>query len=248
MGKSNARKKTKKQQQQIEVEKTKKMQWLVVWTLAVILAVCVVALIVKAASGPQAESTVDAKEFQYEKQQTLGSKDAPVKIAEFVDFKCPACKKFSETILPQIKRDFVDSGEAQLCLINYPIISPDADSRTAAMAGEAVYSQNPAEFWKFYEAVYAHQGDERTEWATSDFLVQIARQAALKIDYNKLKKDIDNGTFAQNVKDDEAIVKRLGVDSTPTIYINGKAVSVDDTFNYSAIKEAILKAKGEFGT
>ncbi len=35
----------------------------------------------------------------------------------------------------------------------------------------------------------------------------------------------------------------LGVKGTPTIYINGKEVSENDTFNYEAIREMILRAK-----
>jgi protein-disulfide isomerase len=245
MGKTNEGKKVYKQQRQMEIERKKHTQRLMGWSLAVILVACVVLIVMYALSGSQAGKTIDAREFQYEKQPALGKKDAPVKIVEFADFKCPACKQFDQTILPQLKKDFVDNGTVQLYFINYPIISPEADSRTAAMAGEAVYRQNPEEFWKFYESVYAQQGDERTNWATSDYLVQIAKQSNLKVDYEKLKKDIDDNTFAQDVKDDEAIVRKLGVNSTPTIYINGKVISDSNTFNYNALKEAILKAKGE---
>ncbi|GIM45135.1 putative disulfide bond formation protein D [Collibacillus ludicampi] len=247
MVKTNMAKKIKKHQRQMELETTRKTQRLIEWTLAVIFVVSVALIIMHAISRPQDDQTVDVKEFQYDKHPSIGSKDAPVKIVEFADFKCPACKEFDQTILPQLKKDFIDNGTVQFYYINDPIISPNADSRTAAMAGEAVYRQNPEEFWKFYEAVFAHQGDEHTNWATSDFLVQIAKQSNLKVDYDKLKKDIDNNTFAQDVKNDEDIAEKLGVNSTPTIYINGKEVSDNDTFTYSAIKEAILKAKGETG-
>jgi protein-disulfide isomerase len=245
MEKTNTARIIKKQRRQMETAQTRKTQRLMVWTLAILFIGIVSLIIMNVISGPQGGKTVDVKEFQYDKHPSMGSKDAPVKVVEFADFKCPACKEFDQTILSQLKKDFVDNGTVQLYFINYPIISPNADSRTAAMAGEAVYHQNPEEFWKFYEAVYAHQGDERTNWATSDVLVQIAKQSNLKVDYAKLKKDIDDNTFAQDVKDDEAIADKLGVNSTPTIFINGKEISDNDTFNYSAIKEAILKSKGE---
>ncbi|RTE07186.1 DsbA family protein [Paenibacillus whitsoniae] len=118
-------------------------------------------------------------------------------------------------------------------------------SRTAALAGEAVYHQNPEAFWPFYEAVYAKQGDEQTNWATADTLIQIAKDANLKLDWDLLKKDTTEQTYAQDVKNDEAIAGKLGVNSTPTVYINGRVVAGQDTFNYSAIKEAIGKAQGE---
>jgi protein-disulfide isomerase len=254
MGKTNAAKRFHKQQHQmkrqpqIESEKTKKTQRLMMGgTLAVVFALGVAAIFLHAHSRPPKDQVVDDQIFQYEKQPAMGANDAPVKIVEFADFKCPACQEFNQTILPQLKRDFIDQGTVQFYFINDPIISPDADSRTAAMAGEAVYRLDPQEFWKFYDAVYAHQGDERTRWATSDYLVQIAKESHLHLDFNKLKKDIDDNAFAQAVKDDEAIADQLGVNSTPTIFINGKEVSETDTFDYEAIRNAILKAKGEAG-
>jgi protein-disulfide isomerase len=242
MGKNNLQRKTQKQSQNNPAQKT---QRLVRWTLVLLLLVSgLVILFVHTFSGQQPDKAVDSNEFQYGKHPVLGAKNAPIKMVEFADFKCPSCKLFDQTVLPQLKKDFIDTGTVQLTLINYPIISPDADSRTAAMAGEAVFHQNPAEFWKFYEAVYAKQGDEKTNWATSEALVQIARQAQLKVDFAKLKKDIDNNTYAQDVKEDEAIADKLGVNSTPTIFINGKEASDDITFNYSSMKNELLQIKG----
>lgn len=240
-------KRIQKQLRQEKARRRNKVQQLMVWTLGVILLGVVVLVFVNAMSGPKAGATVEAQEFQYEKQPALGSADAPVKIVEFADFKCPACKQFDQTILPQLQKEYVDKGVVQLHFINFPIISPNADSRTAAIAGEAVYSQKPDAFWKFYEAVYAQQGDERLNWATSDKLVQIAKDANLQLDYDKLKADIDDKKFAQNVRDDEAIANKIGIHSTPTVYINGQPVAEKDTFDYAAIKNLIEKSKGETG-
>ncbi|UJF34163.1 DsbA family protein [Paenibacillus hexagrammi] len=245
MGKSQTGKKDYKQQRQKEMEKKKSTQRLMGWSLAIVLVAFLVLIVVSIMHGKGTGKTVEDKEFHYDQQPALGKSDAPVKIVEFADFKCPACKQFDQLILPQVKKDFVDTGIAQIYFINFPIISPDADSRTAAMAGEAVFRQSPEEFWKFYEAVYAKQGDEHTKWATSDALVQIAKESNLKLDFDKLKKDIDDNTYAQAVRDDEAIAAKLRVNSTPTVYINGNAVPDSDTFKYSAIKDAIEKAKGD---
>lgn len=243
MGKKNTRQQVKKQQQQKEIAQKKKTQRLMGYTLAIILLACIALIAYGALSGSQTAEPVDAKEFRYETQPALGAKNAPVKIVEFADFKCPACQHFKQTILPQLQKDFIDSGIAQFHFINYPIVSPEADSRTAAMAGEAVYSQNPQAFWPFYQAVYAKQGDERDTWATADALVQIAKEAHVDVDYTKLKTDIESQAFAKAVQDDEAIVRKLGISGTPTLYINGQALPVDATFDYAAIKDIILKAK-----
>lgn len=223
----------------------RKIQRIVLWTLAVILAVVVTFVIFHKFSESRAVGVVDEAEFQYAKQPTIGSTRAPVNMVEFADFKCPACKKFAQSIIPRLQKDFIDSGVVQLHFINYPIVSPKVDSMTAALAGEAIYKQNPAEFWKFYKAVYAAQGDEGTNWATADFLVQLAKKSNLHVNDEQLRKEIENRTFAEDVKNDKAIVTKLGIHSTPTIYINGKKLSNDTAFDYAALKAEILQSKDE---
>lgn len=253
MGKNSTQKKIKQEmRRQKKADAERRIQLLMAWTLGVAVVVGIAFFVYKSISdnnasqtGDAANAAVDQQIFQYDQQPALGAKDAPVQIVEFADFKCPACQKFDQYFLPQLKKDFIDTGIAKLHFVNFPIISPNADSRTAAMAGEAVFRQNPEAFWSFYEAVFQHQQDEKTKWATSDTLVKIAKDAQLKLDFEKLKQDIDNNTYAQSVKDDEAIVQKLNVHSTPTLYINGKMVPEDAVFNYTALQQAIRDAQGQ---
>ncbi|MBP1934248.1 DsbA family protein [Ammoniphilus resinae] len=247
MGKKNDKTQTKKQKRQIKEAQAKKSQRLMGWTFLVVLIVFIGFIVAGALSGPKEARVVNATEFQYAEQPSLGSDDAPIKLVEFADFKCPACKYFGENIMPQLQKDFIDTGKVQLFFTNYLVISPDADSKTAAMAGEAIYQQKPEEFWKFYEAVFAAQGDEKTNWATSDRLVQIAKDANVAVDLDKLKKAIDEQTFASKVDTDETIAGKSGVRSTPTLFMNGKEVSNDATFDYNLLKEEILKELEEAG-
>jgi protein-disulfide isomerase len=234
----------KKHDQPLQMEKTKKTK-LMILTILTLLAVLIIGINIFNRSHKETVKIVDTNVFQFEKQPFLGSKNAPVKIVEFADFKCPACKKFDQSILPQLQKDFIDKGTAQLFFINYPIISPLTDSKTAAMAGEAIYAQNPEEFWKFYKIVYDNQGDEQTVWASSNFLVNLAKKSNLKVDYEKLKTEIDQNKYTNNLNEDLEIVDRLGINSTPTIFINGKEIPKSETFDYSKLKEEILNSKGE---
>jgi len=218
---------------------------LMTWTLVIILVACVGIIFYNALSGPgtKTEQAVNEEVFQYDQQPMLGSKDAPVRMVEFADFKCPSCKAFDQEILPSVKKDFIDQGLVQFYFINYPIITPNGDSRTAAIAGEAVYNQNPEEFWKFYETLFANQQDEKLNWATPDFLVQVAKDANLNIDFDKMKQDIEQKAFEENVRTDMAIGNQVGVNGTPTVFINGKEIAIQDAFNYEALKQIILQEK-----
>lgn len=58
-------------------------------------------------------STGEPVEFNYSELPRIGNEDAPVKLVEFGDFKCPACSQFAGSMKPKIVQDFVNE-EKQL--------------------------------------------------------------------------------------------------------------------------------------
>ncbi len=191
----------------------------------------------------QQATPVDHQVFAYEKQPVIGNPDAPVKIVEFGDYKCPVCKRFAEEIFPQLKRDFLDTERVGLYFIDNPLLGED--SKTASMAGEAVYRQKPEAFWSFYEAVYAHQGLETDQWATVPFLVELAKKEVPDIDHARLEKELKDQAHKQAVEEDKKIAAKLGVDSVPALFINGKRVDQHVVFDYPALKKQIEEALNE---
>jgi len=224
----------KKLRQQQQQQKQRRMRILIWATVILFAAIVAVAFILKPEPKP---ITID-----YGKVPTVGSENAPVKIVEFGDFKCPACRIFSQNIYPQLKADFIDTGKASFSYLNYTIISPNGDSVTAAVAAQAVYHQNKDAFWTYYKTLFDHQGDEHTVWATPDYLVQLAKQADLGIDYDKLSRDIVNNTYKDEVDKQTRLARDNGFYSTPTILINGKKLDDNASLNYGKLKAEIEKA------
>jgi protein-disulfide isomerase len=178
-------------------------------------------------------------QISYDKMPVLGDTKAPVQIVELGDFKCPSCQFFSQQIEPQLKKDFIDKGIASFYFMNFTIIGPD--SNTAALAGQSIYHQNPEAFWKFYDAIYKNQQNEKIQWATADFLTELARKEGLSVDYDKLKQDIVSKTYQKEVDEQNAFANKNRFSSTPTILINGKPF--DKVFDYNALKTAIENAQ-----
>ncbi|MGM7700309.1 DsbA family protein [Pseudalkalibacillus sp. Hm43] len=193
-------------------------------------------------SQDQAESAQPGQEIEvsYENQPTVGEEDAPVKLVEFFDFKCPHCASFAQQVYPQIKADFIDTGKASMTFINKPFLAPD--SFTAALVGEAVYEQNPDAFIQYYDAVLANQGEMSEPWATEEFLFDLVEKNVDGIDVDQLKEDIDNETINQRVEEDRDMSAQ--VESTPTVLVNGKMVELDYE---GSIKPAIEEALEEAG-
>ncbi|WP_310832232.1 DsbA family protein [Paenibacillus pedocola] len=162
----------------------------------------------------------DADGLKYEKQPHLGDASAKVKVIEFADFKCPACKKWKETYFEQFRKDYVDTGKVELFFINFAFI--DRDSILAASAGEAIAAQNNDKFWEFMSMLYDHQGDEAKIWATPEFLRVFVKKNIAGIDYDRFATDLKNHTYMLAVKEDFKTAGNYGVNGTPQFMVDGK--------------------------
>ncbi|PDZ94663.1 disulfide bond formation protein DsbB [Bacillus cereus] len=182
----------------------------------------------------------EVKDFDYENQPVIGEKDAPVKIVEFGDFKCPSCAMWEKTVFPQIYTDYVHTGKVQFYFINWQFL--DVDSVLAGVAGEALYHQNPDAFWQFYSKIYENQGPESKKWATEKFLLGFVKDNITGIDYKQFEKDLKERKYMDLVRKDFLIGQKYGVGGTPAIYVNGKQVKDN---SYEEIRNAIENAMGE---
>lgn len=231
-------KKEERLKRQLQKERKKKVTRTLVWTSsAIIVALLVVLIIFWPKPAPVA--------FDYDKIPTLGSPDAKVKLVEFGDFKCPTCAWFSKTMLSQLKADsYIDNGDVSFSYQNWTIIYED--SITAALAGLAIYHQNNEEFWKFYDYMYENQQPEEFQvWATPDYLVNAARAAGLNIDFDLLRKDIEEQTYIDELNRQNALARSLNLSGTPTLFLNGERLDWETTSNYEKLKAAIEKALKE---
>lgn len=207
--------------------------------IAVSVAICLIVigvigffLIKQNASGDINTSPgQDQSIFQYNSQPYIGQKNAPIRIVEFGDFKCPNCKIWKDTVYPDMYKHYIATGMAKMYFINFPFLGPD--SSTAAEIGEAVAAQNMDAFFKYYDLVYEKQGDEADIWATPTFLYSIIADHIPEINLTKIKQDVENKKYLASVKMDIGIAEQLGLNSVPTIYINEKKL---DDLSYSNIK------------
>ncbi|MEK3790724.1 DsbA family protein [Paenibacillus sp. FSL R7-0204] len=162
----------------------------------------------------------NAEGLKYEKQPRMGNANAKVKIIEFADFKCPACKKWKEANWDSLKKEFLDTGKAEIYFVNYAFI--DRDSILAASAGEAIAKQNNEKFWEYYEKLYDHQGDETEIWATPGFLLDFVKNNIDGIDYKLFEEDFKGHKYMLDVKEDYKTAGHYGINGTPQFMVNGK--------------------------
>jgi protein-disulfide isomerase len=222
----------RKNERLAEVARKKKMRIAMLSVVGILAVVIIVFAVIQANKPPKGFP------FDYAAQPAIGQANAPINLVEFGDFKCPICKTFATQIYPQLKKDFIDTGKVQMHFINFSFID---GSMPAAFAAESVYHQNKEAFWPYYDAIYKNQQDEKIDWATSDYLTNLAKAEKIPIDYDLLKKDIDAKVYEKDVSSDNAIAARTNTTGTPALFINGFPIAFGDTMDYAKLKAVIEK-------
>lgn len=137
----------------------------------------------------------------------MGSDKPKVTIIEFFDYNCGYCKKSLDAITELLRSEF----DLKVSFREYPILSPS--SRTAAKAALAARKQG--KYFVLHSALMSMQGN-----LNEDKIFQAASN--LKIDINKLKKDMNNIDIENILQENEDLARKLNIRGTPTFIINGK--------------------------
>lgn len=174
---------------------------------------------------------------QIAEEPWIGNASADVTVVEFGDFACPVCRQFKTSIYPQLKSEYIDTGEIRFVYMNFPFISASSDR--AAIASECVYRQSRQGYWDYYEAIYDNQGPERQDWATSELLTRLAREQT-DIDIQQFQACLSNRETLGEVQEDYRIGQNSGVTGTPTIFVNGRQLA---SFGFDTVSQAIENAK-----
>jgi len=146
---------------------------------------------------------------------SLGPRTARVTLVEFSDFECPHCQELYEAM----KTVETEYPQIRIIYKNFPLTQIHPWAETAAIGGRCAYEQSPAAFWKMESSIFDNQ-DVITPDNVWDSLVDYATKAGLEP--AKFKACMASAEAKQAVEADHAEGVALGVDSTPTIYVNGR--------------------------
>lgn len=222
-----------------KTKKSNPMKPLVLFTITIFILISAI-VVINNMQNKDSGDVVFSSHPPIENQPILGDPNAPVSVVEFGDYKCPACREWSEYIFPQLKKDFIDTGKISFSYIN--VLFHGDESILGSLAGEAVWNQDPDAFWDFNKALYKEQPPRQSHddfWITVEKIMEVAEATVPHLDLNQLKQDILNKTFEEDVLLDDQLVNEFQVKLTPSIVING--TMVEDPFNYEHIKQLIEK-------
>lgn len=149
----------------------------------------------------------------------LGSDKAPVTIYEYASMTCPHCAHFSETTFPELKKRYIDTGKVRFIFREFPF------DKVAAAAFMLARCAGKDRYMAVVETLFAKQA----EWAVNEPrapLENIAKQ--LGFTDESFKQCLTNQKVLDDIEDvRNRAVQKLGVNSTPTFFINGKKLTGD---------------------
>jgi protein-disulfide isomerase len=141
---------------------------------------------------------------------SLGPADAAITIIEFSDYQCPYCRKWQLEAWPKIQAAY--PGKIRLVYRDFPLYSIHPESEAAAIAADCAGDQQ--KYWEFHDLLFSDQLP-----LGQDSYIKYATQVKLNVDL--FTECITAQKFKENVSSNYSYASNLGVNSTPTFFVNG---------------------------
>ncbi len=169
---------------------------------------------------PQAQGQAPAEQVSVslDDDPIKGDPDAPVTIVEFSDFQCPFCSRFYQQTLPQLERNYIDTGMVNLVYRDMPLaIHPNAVP--AHVAAECADDQG--EFWQYHDVLF----DRQSQWgrlgeaALDEQLKAYAEEIGLD---SRFGECLGSDAAETEVQQDHSQARGYGVTGTPTFFVGNE--------------------------
>ena len=162
--------------------------------------------------APQPTQPAPRYDIPTEGYPSLGPEDAKIVIVEFSDFQCPYCRRFHDDTYQALLDAY--PGQIRFVYRNLPLTSLHPNAMPAAIASLCANDQN--EYWGFHEKLFSSEIlDEAT-------YIQYATD--LGLDVETFTACLTSGNHDEFIKQDMDFSLGLGVQSTPTFFVNGFAI------------------------
>lgn len=191
-----------------------------------------------------------------------GGANAPVTLEEFGDFQCVPCAE----LFPKLAKVEEDYGEQLRVVFRHYPLRKHEHGVLAARAAEAAGLQG--QFWEMHDLLFQNSsrwtkgvdtvGPDASpsrrlqstilamEMEVRDVFYSYA--ARLKLDVERFKTDLDSDEVKARVESDRVHADTLGIDRTPTLYLNGRLLAFSALRTVESLHAEIdteLNAKGK---
>lgn len=140
-------------------------------------------------------------------------------LVEYSDFECLACRNL-HNFLNELEK--TATPNAQLVFRHFPLYQIHPESLNAAYAAEAASTQG--KFWEMSDLLFNKQAEWSKLIQPESYFFDLAKQ--LNLDLEKFKKDMASQSVKNRIQSDLSEGEKIGINSTPSLFLNGKKVDV----------------------
>ena len=171
----------------------------------------------------------------------LGDPTAPVKVDVWEDFQCPACKNYSEQTEPAVIQNYVETGKVYYTFHFYPFLdgrAPGGESQQAANAAMCALEQG--RFWDYHDMLFANWKGENQGGFANARLMAFAEYLGLNMITFKACFIADK--YRAEIESDFQAGEQIDIAGTPSVFVDGTAVTPGYVPSYDALAQAIEAA------
>ncbi|RJP50236.1 MAG: hypothetical protein C4583_10895 [Anaerolineaceae bacterium] len=144
---------------------------------------------------------------------SIGPRDAVITLVEFSDYQCPYCQKWHDQVYKQLMAAY--PGQIRLVYRNLPLTQLHPQAMNAAEAALCAGDQNA--YWQFHEKLF-----ENSAALNDDLYAKLASELGLNV--TAFESCMTSHKHKDAIEADMQFAINMGVQSTPTFFINGLAV------------------------
>lgn len=169
-------------------------------------------------------------------ERSLGDPKAPVTLIEYAALTCSHCRDFHLKVLPELKKNYIDTGKVRLVFRDFPF---NEIGMAAAMTARCVKPEN---YFSFVHAIFSSQDNWAYSPTGGQLIKQMAGFAGLApnmVDACVTNKELGDKLLAIRVE----ATNSLQVNSTPTFLVEGtleRIVGTQDYAQYAAVLDRVL--------
>jgi protein-disulfide isomerase len=168
-------------------------------------------------------------------EMAIGDPKAPVTIVEYSSLSCPHCAALHKDVLPKLKSAYIDKGQLRYVIREFPL------NQVALAAAMVTRCVEPSKYFSFVDTLF----EKQDKWAFKDDaltpLKGLANEAGLTDE--QFGRCLTDATLQKQIMSVRFDAVKAGVDSTPTLFVNGKLL--DDGASLENVVAAMKPYLGE---
>src|SRR5262249_22822165 len=146
----------------------------------------------------------------------LGAKDAPVTIIDYSSMTCTHCAQFEQSVLPQIKSKYIDTGYVRFVFREFPL---DVQAAAASVLSRCIASDDAGRYFGSIDSIFRQQ-----DQLVNDPIPTLKRVGSqFRMSDQQVETCLKDQSILDQISADQKIASEMvKINSTPTFIINGR--------------------------